>query len=202
MENHISDSCSFVTNLVYSAGAQQYTVSRSELHELLSSQLPPESVHLGKRVFSYHQDEENVMIKFMDGTKYYGHVIVGADGAYSVVREHLFLYLSMKDRMKTSEDAIEPFSSVCLVGQTEILDPNEFPSLNSEFSETATIQGSSNLCTVRSILQPLPPKKVVCLDNVAITTFLLLIVANFRHKEKHGLLDGEPRPNQAAMQRR
>ncbi|KAG0026811.1 hypothetical protein BGZ82_009287 [Podila clonocystis] len=140
-------------------GAQQYTVSRAELHELLWRQLPPESVHLGKRVFSYHQDDEKVEIRFMDGTKYYGHVIVGADGAYSVVREHLFLYLNYKDKLKTSEDAIDPFSSVCLVGQTEVLDPNEFPSLKHEFSETATIQGLSSLCTWQTFVTK---KNTIC----------------------------------------
>ncbi|KAG0029857.1 hypothetical protein BGZ81_003347 [Podila clonocystis] len=140
-------------------GAQQYTVSRSELYELLWRQLPPESVHLGKRVFSYHQDDEKVVIRFMDGTKYYGHVIVGADGAYSVVREQLFLYLNYKDKLKTSEDTIDPFSSVCLVGQTEVLDPNEFPSLKHEFSETATIQGLSSLCTWQTFVTK---KNTIC----------------------------------------
>lgn len=128
-------------------GAQQYTVSRSELLQLLWRQLPPDSIHLGKQVFTYHQNDKFVEIKFIDGTKYYGHVIVGADGAYSAVREHMFLYLSNRDKLKSSDATPLPFSSVCLVGQTEVLDPNEFPSVKAEHSETASMQGSSNLCT-------------------------------------------------------
>lgn len=111
-----------------------------------------------------------MVIKFMDGTKYYGHVIVGADGAYSVVREHMFLYLSNRDKLKDSDVTPLPFSSVCLVGQTEVLDPNDFPSVKAEYSETATVQGSSNMCTVSTNrLQ----KEPACFDNVVMAVLFL-----------------------------
>lgn len=84
---------------------------------------------MGKKVESYQEDSEGVTITCSDNTTYRGDILVGADGAYSNVREQLYSTLKAKGSLPPSDEEPLPFNCVCLVGQTEVLDPEEFPGL-------------------------------------------------------------------------
>lgn len=88
------------------------------------------------------------MVRCADGSTYNGHILVGADGAYSAVRQHLFKILKNKGSLSSADAALLPFNSVCLVGQTDVLDPEEFLDLKSNQSEYYSILGDENKCTV------------------------------------------------------
>ncbi|KAG0035933.1 hypothetical protein BGZ82_004917 [Podila clonocystis] len=126
------------------AGWRKYFISRSELYDLLWRQLPKASVHMGKKVLSFEQNHEGVMIRCSDNTTYHGDILVGADGAYSGVRQHLFRVLKENKKLPASDDVPLPFSTVCLVGQTEVLDPEEFPDLRGEESRFSNISGAGD----------------------------------------------------------
>lgn len=85
-----------------------------------------------------------------DGSTYHGDILVGADGAYSVVRAQLYEKLKEQNKLPASDGEPLPFSNICLVGQTRVLDPEEFPSLKSKESQFLSVLGIENMYTVRT----------------------------------------------------
>ncbi|KAG0339387.1 hypothetical protein BG000_002248 [Podila horticola] len=104
-------------------------------------QIPKENIHMGKRVLSTLQNENGVMIRCSDDSSYDGDILVGADGAYSAVRQYLYAQLKKEKRLPSWDDVPLPFSCVCLVGQTEVLDPEEFPDLKLPLSMATALSG-------------------------------------------------------------
>ncbi|KAF9314077.1 hypothetical protein BG003_004540 [Podila horticola] len=127
-----------------------YMISRPDLYDLLFKNVPRERIHLGKRVLSFIQNDEGVLIQCSDNSTYRGDILVGADGAYSAVGQQLYKDIKEDKKLPKSDDVSLPFSCVCLVGQTEVLDPEEFPDLKNEQSHIDNILGISTMCTVKS----------------------------------------------------
>lgn len=118
-------------------------MARPDLYDLLLRQIPKEKIHLGKKVLNFMQNDNGVMIRCNDNTSHHGDILVGCDGAYSAVRQHLFKYLEEKKQLPSSDKVPLPYDCICLVGQTEVLDPNEFPELREPFSQATTVLGKS-----------------------------------------------------------
>jgi salicylate hydroxylase/6-hydroxynicotinate 3-monooxygenase len=68
-------------------GAPFLCMHRGDLHEALLSALPPEIVHLGKKLVGLDQAGGGVTLSFADGTTASADAVVGADGVHSLVRE-------------------------------------------------------------------------------------------------------------------
>jgi 2-polyprenyl-6-methoxyphenol hydroxylase-like FAD-dependent oxidoreductase len=68
-------------------GSPFLCMHRADLHEALYSALPPESVHVGKRLTGLDQKAGGVQLSFADGTSAQADAVVGADGVHSLVRE-------------------------------------------------------------------------------------------------------------------
>ncbi|KAF9302499.1 hypothetical protein BGZ74_005260 [Mortierella antarctica] len=126
-------------------GGQEYIVARPDVYDLLLRQIPKEKILMGKKVLSSIQSENGVLIRCSDSTTYEGDILVGADGAYSAVRQQLYKDLKKEGKLPRSDDMALPFSSVCLVGQTEVLDPEEFPDLKHEYSQFMAIHGKQEM---------------------------------------------------------
>ncbi|KAG0334889.1 hypothetical protein BG004_000233 [Podila humilis] len=94
------------------AGANEYIVPRPEFYDLLLRQIPKENIHMNKKVLSFLQNDLGTMIRCNDGTSYHGDILVGADGAYSAVRQHLFTVLREKNQLPKSDDVPLPFDTV------------------------------------------------------------------------------------------
>ncbi|KAF9309610.1 hypothetical protein BG003_009549 [Podila horticola] len=88
-----------------------------------------------------------VMARCSDNTSYNCDILVGTDGAYSAVRQQLFKDLKVDHKLPARDDVSLPFSCVCHVGQTEVLDPEEFPLLREERSQVNSVLGVSTMCT-------------------------------------------------------
>ncbi|KAG0342742.1 hypothetical protein BG000_001602 [Podila horticola] len=128
-------------------GCRAYVISRPDLHELLLRQVPKENILQGKKVLSFLQNKDGVMVRCSDNSTHHGDILVGADGAYSAVRQHLYKLLKEKKELPVSDAAPLPFSCVCLVGQTDVLDTEEFPDLKSEICQLYSVLGVENMCT-------------------------------------------------------
>ncbi|KAG0029855.1 hypothetical protein BGZ81_003345 [Podila clonocystis] len=118
-----------------------------DLYDVLFKSIPKERILLGKRVLSLDQNEDGVLVRCSDNSSYYGDILVGADGAYSAVRQNLYKILKKKYQLPSSDDVALPFGCVCLVGQTIPLDPEEFPHMKEDHSQFHSILGISTMCT-------------------------------------------------------
>jgi 2-polyprenyl-6-methoxyphenol hydroxylase-like FAD-dependent oxidoreductase len=68
-------------------GSPFLCMHRADLHDALYSALPPEIVHLGKRLVGLDQGRGGVTLSFADGTTARADAVVGADGVHSRVRD-------------------------------------------------------------------------------------------------------------------
>lgn len=132
-------------------GSNEYLVARPELYDLLLRQIPKEKIHMSKKVLSFMQNEDGVMIRCADNQTHHGDILVGADGAHSAVRQHLYKELKQKKKLPSSDDAPLPFNCVCLVGHTEVLDPEAFPDLSLPYSKFNTVLGSNEFSVSKSL---------------------------------------------------
>ncbi|KAK8124243.1 uncharacterized protein PG998_000002 [Apiospora kogelbergensis] len=75
-----------ISDLGVSAGL---TMNRASLLQTLLSLLPRDILHAGKRVTSLEQTESEVRVAFEDGTVTQFDAVIGADGIFSSVRNHV-----------------------------------------------------------------------------------------------------------------
>ncbi|KAG0013191.1 hypothetical protein BGZ82_002273 [Podila clonocystis] len=125
----------------------EYVISRPDLYDLLFNSVPRDRICLGKRVLSFTQNEDGVMVRCSDNSTYHADILVGADGAYSAVRQILYKELKVGNKLPSSDDVPLPFNCVCLVGQTEVLDPEEFPDLKEKNCQFYSVLGQSTMCS-------------------------------------------------------
>ncbi|KAF9586123.1 hypothetical protein BGW38_009483 [Lunasporangiospora selenospora] len=131
------------------AGYLPHIIARPDLYNILRKQIPPHKILLSKKVLSIHEREDgeegrrgHVRITCSDKSIYEGDVLVGADGAYSAVRQGLYKKLAAMDLLPENDRTDEetgstqqlPFSSICLVGQTSPQSHEKFKVLEETFS--------------------------------------------------------------------
>jgi 2-polyprenyl-6-methoxyphenol hydroxylase-like FAD-dependent oxidoreductase len=106
--------------------------------------IPPEKIHFSKRVLSHFETGNGVTIRTADNETHQGTILVGADGAYSGVRQSLYEHLDKEKRLPTSDKAPLKYSTVCLVGHTLPLDPDVWPAVQGEWSQCDSVHGENN----------------------------------------------------------
>lgn len=116
---------------------------------------------MGKKVMSLLQNDGGVMIRCSDNSTVQGDILVGADGTYSGVRQHLYKTLKDKKLLPASDEKAMPFSCICLVGQTEVLDPEEFPGLKQHHSQWVFVVGDEDY-SVTDLLSKRQHSSLVC----------------------------------------
>ena len=65
-------------------------IHRAELHRVLASALPPDTLRLGMKCISVEQDAERVTIHLSNEETDQADFVIGADGYRSAIRQHLF----------------------------------------------------------------------------------------------------------------
>ncbi|KAF9084596.1 hypothetical protein BGX23_010402 [Mortierella sp. AD031] len=121
------------------SGYPGYIVARPLLYDLVLKQIPSHKIHFGKRVLNTSEKEDRVSVQTADNSIYEGDILVGADGAYSAVRQRLYERLRTEGTLPKSDQEDLPFSCTCLVGQTRELDPKDFPQITDPISHYATL---------------------------------------------------------------
>ncbi|KAG0253630.1 hypothetical protein BGZ95_006264, partial [Linnemannia exigua] len=154
-------------------GYDSLVTTRSQLLTLLVSQIPSHKIHFSKRIVSFTANKDGVVIRCADDTTYNGDVLIGADGAFSKIRELLYKQVAKKgilprqDAAAVASDvaAASAISTVMddgtvavtaeaegealkgghihLVGVTRVLDVEKFPILVEEDSRCETVVGNT-----------------------------------------------------------
>lgn len=73
---------------------------------------------------------------------------MGADGAYSAVRQRMYEALLKEGRLPKGDQEELPFSCTCLVGQTRVLDAGEVPSVAEERCQVVSVLSDGRPFTV------------------------------------------------------
>lgn len=123
------------------------------------------------------QDSNGVLIRFSDRSEAEGDILVGADGAYSVVRQGLYEKLKKTNELPALDALPLPFSTVCLVGQTRPMSAEEFPDLAMDKSQFRNFIATDKIYSV-SIFFLGRRNRVVpcfCLLNSNIYTLFLIV---------------------------
>lgn len=109
---------------------------------------------MNKKVTAVTQTDDGVVLHFADNTTASGDILVGADGAYSTIRQCIYNDLRTEGRLLPSDDVPLPYSNVQLVGQTRPLDPADFPNLSISDSQFIRILGDNKPYSVSFLLSP------------------------------------------------
>lgn len=71
-------------------GEPTVAIHRADLHSILLSALPPDTVRLGAECTGFEQEEDGATVRFASGHTDRADLVVGADGIHSIVRRQLF----------------------------------------------------------------------------------------------------------------
>ncbi|KAG0376821.1 hypothetical protein BGX24_007164 [Mortierella sp. AD032] len=118
-----------------SVGYDRILFARPELYSMLFKQIPKDKIHMSKKVLSFQQNHEGVMLRFGDNSTIHGDILVGADGAHSAVRQHLYKTLDKQGLLPRSDNVEMTRGYISLVGTTDSLDPDRYPGVLKEDSE-------------------------------------------------------------------
>ncbi|KAF9911533.1 hypothetical protein EC991_003336 [Linnemannia zychae] len=122
-------------------GYGQYIVSRPKLYDLILKQVPAHKIHFGHRILDITEEDDKVTVHVANKGTFKGDIVVGADGAYSVVRQRMYEQLKAKGELPLSDQEDLPFSCTSLVGQTRALNPEDFPVVADAESQYNSIHG-------------------------------------------------------------
>ncbi|KAG0003373.1 hypothetical protein BGZ65_001771 [Modicella reniformis] len=125
------------------AGYHTYIFHRPDFYELLLTRVPREKISFNKKVVWVLQNKEGVMIRTSDNETHHGDILVGADGAYSAVRQNIYKDLTKKGELPASDAGGFKMGFICMVGTTNPLDPEEYPELKDDHCHFKTHIGKN-----------------------------------------------------------
>lgn len=142
---HTARFLSFVSHIFYSYAAPSFPLllfhdrtgyeyivfSRPELYELIRQRVPEEKVLMGKRVNKIRQLplDGGVEVVCHDHSVYTADILIGADGAYSTIRYHMYKNMTEAGTLPASDAEELAMPYVCMVGTTTPQDPEKYPEL-------------------------------------------------------------------------
>ncbi|KAF9117953.1 hypothetical protein BGW39_001632 [Mortierella sp. 14UC] len=122
-------------------GYGHYIVARPMYYDVILKQVPAHKIQFGQRVLNITEENDKVFVHLSNNETHEGDIVVGADGAYSAVRQRMYEQLKVKNELPKSDYEDLPFSCTCLVGQTKELDPEEFPSVKDSICQFRVFLG-------------------------------------------------------------
>ncbi|KAH7058041.1 hypothetical protein BKA57DRAFT_448422 [Linnemannia elongata] len=125
-------------------GYERILFARPQLYDMLFRQIPSNKIHMSKKILSFQQNHEGVMVRFSDNSTTHGDILVGADGAHSAVRQHLYKTLDKQGLLPKADTKAMSRGYISLVGTTRPLDPVKYPSILKDDCETSFILGDKN----------------------------------------------------------
>ncbi|KAG0280765.1 hypothetical protein BGZ95_008791 [Linnemannia exigua] len=125
-------------------GYDRVVFARAEFYDLILSKVPREKIHFNKKVVSLEDDKDGITIRCADGTTYEGDILVGADGAYSGVRQSLYKRMDKAGTLPSSDTDELSKGFICMVGTSDPLDPTKYPGVDDKTAHCNQIIGNGN----------------------------------------------------------
>lgn len=112
-----------------SSGYEGQLFARPALYDLMLSRVPEDKISLGKKILKVEEKDNKVTIHCADNSTHTGDILVGADGAYSTIRQNIYKDMADKGILPKSdaEDLVAGYTT--LVGVTDSLDLSKYPML-------------------------------------------------------------------------
>ncbi|KAG0226925.1 hypothetical protein BGX31_007146 [Mortierella sp. GBA43] len=123
------------------SGYENLLFARPRLYSLMIEQIPPEKISLSKRVLRIENKEDKVIIHCADNSQHEGDILVGADGAYSGVRQSLYKEMDAKGLLPKSDSEQLSIGFVSMVGVATPKNPERYPQLNDKRSYYSQVLG-------------------------------------------------------------
>ncbi|KAF9429370.1 hypothetical protein BGZ76_001398 [Entomortierella beljakovae] len=126
-------------------GYKELVFSRPDFYEILRRRIPEEKITFKKKVLRVEEKEGAVTVHCSDNTSYMGDIVIGADGAYSGVRQSMYKQLNEKGLLPKSDMDEFSIGYTIMVGVAKG-DPEKYPILKDESSQFSQIvyNGDSN----------------------------------------------------------
>ncbi|KAI9242273.1 MAG: hypothetical protein BYD32DRAFT_403771 [Podila humilis] len=122
-------------------GYDSLIMARPNLYALLLSKVPAEKILRNKKIVSVEQDVNGVTVQCADNSTYTGDILIGADGAYSTVKQCMYKDMDEKGLLPKEDKEDMAMASICMLGMTKPLDPAKYPALKSTHSHFSTVLG-------------------------------------------------------------
>ncbi|KAG0242671.1 hypothetical protein BGW41_003774 [Actinomortierella wolfii] len=147
------------TKLKERYGYHSIVLSRVDLMACLFAHVPPERIHWGKRVLSSVTEDDKVTLHCSDKSSISADLVIGADGAYSAIRQNMYKNMA-KQGLKVPQHDTAPlrFDQHCTVGTAENLDPALYPEIDDEFCQFRFLHSMKTPFTVW--VAPLPGRRL------------------------------------------
>ncbi|KAG0372060.1 hypothetical protein BGX24_000795 [Mortierella sp. AD032] len=115
-------------------GYYAYVMARPALFELLKSRVPTSKIKLSKQVVDFVEDGTGVTCICGDGSQFKSDILVGADGAYSGVRESMYRRLKQQKRLPLNDQQPMKLTHLSILGVSMALDPTIIPAMEDKHS--------------------------------------------------------------------
>ncbi|KAG0308784.1 hypothetical protein BGZ98_006831 [Dissophora globulifera] len=125
------------------SGYESLMFARPDMHHLFLSKIPASKVLLKKRVLSMEQNELGVMVRLADGTTCHGDILVGADGAYSAVRQGLYKLAEKHGILAPSDLTSLKMGYMSMVGIAQP-DPEKYPVVKEKSANFSRLIGEKS----------------------------------------------------------
>ncbi|KAI1317163.1 hypothetical protein EDD11_008954 [Mortierella claussenii] len=125
-------------------GYDDYVLERSRLYELLRSKISPDNITMGKKVLQTVEKDDKIVIHCSDNTTYKGDILVGADGAYSGVRQSLYKRMDEQGLLPKKDREDLAVANVCMVGVAVPKNPAKYEQIQEERAHFSTTLGDNS----------------------------------------------------------
>ncbi|KAG0013119.1 hypothetical protein BGZ80_011274 [Entomortierella chlamydospora] len=111
------------------SGYDMLITARPKLYDMIRRRVPPHKISLGKKVLRSKEHDNKVTIYCSDNTEYECRILVGADGAYSAVRQNMYKELDEQCSLPLVDKEDFSIGYITMVGVSNPPNPEKYPQL-------------------------------------------------------------------------
>ncbi|KAF9200245.1 hypothetical protein BGZ49_009547 [Haplosporangium sp. Z 27] len=113
-------------------GYECYIMARPKLYDLIRSRIPAHKISMKKKVLRTKEENDKVTVYCEDDTTYECGILVGADGAHSIVRQSMYKDLELQGKLPSSDKDNFSVGYVTMVGVASPPNPEKYPELSDD----------------------------------------------------------------------